>query len=97
MSKNYTVTPVTYYKVRSKGTTSHYTKYEEMQYDFAKVMKNGRWSVLDPNGNEVCPMQYVYVVDMAAGYCRLYKEDGTYDIYMYKTGELKTSSGDDKK
>lgn len=51
-------TCVKYYRVIVKGKDSYYTKYEELDNGFAKVMKNGKWGILNPNGTVWGRMEY---------------------------------------
>ena len=59
MEKKYYVTPirykksgktVEYYRIDGNNKTVYYTKYEELDGGFAKVMKYDRWGILNPSG-----------------------------------------------
>lgn len=50
MTDKYLVKRVNYYRVTVDGKTAYYTKYEELGYGFAKVMRNGKWGLLNPSG-----------------------------------------------
>ena len=42
---------IEYYRIDVNNKRVYYSKYEELDDGFAKVMKNGRWGILTPQGN----------------------------------------------
>ena len=42
---------IEYFRVDVNGKVTYYTKYVEIGDGFAKVLKNGKWGILNPYGN----------------------------------------------
>lgn len=88
MERMYSVIPVTYYRVTANGKTSYYSKYEELDQGFARVMKNGKWGILTPQGNVWGRMEFSKIHDkFCDGLIRVEKE-GKFGYADRETGRF---------
>lgn len=52
---------IEYYRIDVNNKRVYYSKYEELDDGYAKVMKNGKWGILTPNGNVWGQMEYTSI------------------------------------
>lgn len=67
------MTSINYYRVTVDRKTSYYTKYEELDNGYAKVMKNGKWAILTPCGKMLGKKEYAKIYEFYEDMIRVKK------------------------
>lgn len=52
---------IKYYRISANGKVTYYTRYEKLGDGFYKVMKNGRWGILNPWGTVWGNIEYTKI------------------------------------
>jgi len=88
MEKRYTIVPETYYRITVGEKATLYSQYEELDDEFAKVMKDGKWGILNPNGTVWGKIEFTRIHDgFNDGFIRVEK-DGKYGYADKETGRF---------
>lgn len=87
MEKKYEVVPVKFYRVTVNGKVIYYAHYIEMGNGYAKVMKNGKWGILNPYGNILGRIEYSEIFDPREDVARVMR-DGKYGYIDIKKNRI---------
>jgi len=80
MKKEYAVECVTYYRLTVNGKTELYEQMVELDNGCVKLLKAGKWSLLNPYGKFICTSEVLEVYETKDGMSRIF--DGSRYSYL---------------